>query len=172
MGEDLLSRLHPGLLRFRVLEGFQVVIGSVHRPAGPYAKHGLIFIGPEEGDKDRSHRDQQDDPEAHHGDLVFAKPPHTVLKSGRGRPHLDHIFLFFFTCRQQVIHIHLHAQPFQIAVHVTSISRRPAQKPQCGMQDPYSSVIRGSTILYMMSLIRFMTTIRVASTIVVPMIII
>ena len=38
------------------------------------------------------------------------------------------------------------------------------------LRPPYSSVIRGSTALYRMSLTRFMTTIRVASTMVVPMI--
>ena len=110
MGKDLFPFLDTLLLRLGVLEGPQIIIGCVNRLAGGDTQHGFILIGPEHGDHDRRQRDQDDDCKTHHRDLVFLQAPHAILKGGRGRPHLDHVFLFFFTCRHQVVEIYLHAQ--------------------------------------------------------------
>lgn len=102
--------------------------------------------------------DQQDDDQADHGDLVFAQTAHAVLPEVDALTHDDKAFLLVVGRGGKVLNVELQAQRilFQI-FHVSA--------------PPYFSLMRGSMILYRMSTTTFATMTRVASRIVVPMII-
>ena len=104
----------------------------------------------------RKEEKNQNNIETDHRYLVLTQAAHTILERSCGRPHLDHIFLFFLCSRNEIIGVHLYIQVFHNITHFTALH--------------HSRLILGSTTLYMISLTRFMITIKVASTIVVPII--
>ena len=118
MGEDFLTGGDFLQLRLAVLEGCQIVVGAVYRLAGANAQHGIVFVGPEEGDDNGGQGDDDDQNQADEGHLVFDQPLHAVLKEGGRGPHLDHVCFFFLSSRNELIQIHVHTKRFCFLFHL------------------------------------------------------
>ena len=155
MGEHLFTGGDLRLLGSAVLEGAQVVVGGVHLLAGGNAQLAAVGIRPDSGQDQRGQCDDQHHDQGNGSHLVFQQALAAVLEEGGGGTHLHHVRLILGTGRHKGVQIHMQTERF--FQHISS----PL---------PYSSVMRGSTALYRMSLTRFITTISVASTMVVPMI--
>ena len=149
VGEYVLALVDELLLGGRILKRSQIVAALDLL---------LIAVGPEAGQNIGHEGDQQDDDQADHGDLVFAQTAHAVLPEVDALAHDDKAFLLVVGRGGKVLNVELQAQRilFQI-FHVSA--------------PPYFSLMRGSMILYRMSTTTFATMTRVASRIVVPMII-
>ena len=149
MRKDLLARVDELLLSGRILKRSKVVAALDLQ---------LIAVGPQGRQNIGHKRDEQDDDQADHGDLVFAQTAHAVLPEVDALAHDDKAFLLVVGRGGKVLNVELQAQRilFQI-FHVSA--------------PPYFSLMRGSMILYRMSTTTFATMTRVASRIVVPMII-
>ena len=97
-------------LRLPIGKGRQIIIGRVHGFARVHPQHLVVGIRPEHGDKDGRERDDNDDDQRYGRDAVSQQALHAVLKEGGGRPHLNHVALFFLGRGEEIVHVHMHAK--------------------------------------------------------------
>ena len=110
MGEDLLPCFDVLELRLAVGEGREVIIGGVHGFARVHPQHLVIGIGPEHGDEDGREGDDDNNDQRDGRHTVSQQALHAILEEGGGRPHLDHIPLFFFARGEEIVHVHVHGK--------------------------------------------------------------
>ena len=146
VGEDLFAGVDELLLGGRILKRGQVVAALDLL---------LVAVGPERGQHVGENCNQDDDHQAEHGDLVFAQAAQAVLPEVDALAHDDKAFFLVVGCGGKVLDVELQAQ--RILFQIFHLSA-------------YFSLMRGSMTLYRISTMTLATMTKVASRMVVPMI--
>ena len=160
--EDLAALVHILLFQRRVVEGGQVGRSGVSDAVD--GDHLFIAIRNEERRKDHHQDDQKQNDHTHDGQRVLHETAHTVPEERRGLCHDVLLTLFCVGGRFELFRIHLQREePLFWGGNIEILRHESPLLSQ-------SSLIRGSTILYRMSLTRFMRIMMKARKMVVPMI--
>ena len=96
MGENLLTRIDPGLFLRGILHGSQVVC-PLH-----LLLIGIRIEGGDDKGKDHYHNDHH---QRYHGYFILSQAAHTVLPEAHALPHDDLALFFLVRCRKKIFRI-------------------------------------------------------------------
>ena len=162
VGEDGTALVDVSLLHRGIVERSEVRGGRVSDTVD--GDHLLIAVGNEERSEDHHEDDQEQNDHTHDGQRVLHEAAHTVPEERRGLRHDVLLTFFGVGGRFELFRIHLQREePLFWGGNIEILRHKSPLLSQ-------SSLIRGSTILYRMSLTRFMRIMMKARKMVVPMI--